>query len=94
MSATELLQASARMAASARAGDWDSVALHQAERSRLLEAVSLDDPAMADTIRVLLQDNEETFRLVGAARDMAGEALGQHQHRHRALHSYLKASLD
>ncbi|WP_430391051.1 flagellar protein FliT [Dyella sp. 20L07] len=90
----DILQISARMAAAARAGDWDAVSSHDAERSRLLQQLPVTDPSVGGTLKTLLDDNEEIRVLAAAAREAARQELGDHQHRHRALSVYLHAGVD
>ena len=94
METEDILQISARMAAAARAGDWDAVSSRDAERSLLLEQLAVTDPSIADTLKTLLADNEEIRGLATTAREAARQALDEHQHRHRALSVYLHAGID
>ncbi|WP_266184027.1 flagellar protein FliT [Dyella humicola] len=82
------------MLASARAGAWDEVTSQSAERDRLLRLLPLSGTSALDTMTTLLAHNEEVKTLVAKARDDLGEALGQHQHSHRALNAYLHAAID
>jgi flagellar protein FliT len=90
----ELLDVSAHMLASARAGAWEEVAAQSAERDRLLHLLPMADTSALETMKTLLAHNEEVKALAGKARDGLGEALGQHQHTHRALNAYLHAAID
>lgn len=90
----ELLAISARMVDAARAGDWDGVVRCEAERSPLISALSLSDPGTLATFRALLAHTEEVRTLAKQQRERLGEALGQHQQRHRALSAYLQAAID
>lgn len=92
MTGAAVLDASTRMLASARAGEWDELAKHVAERDRLLQQLPATD-AMAETFRTLLAHNEEIKALVGGARDELGDALGQHRRTHRALNTYLHTAI-
>ena len=94
MEAGEILDVSAHMLASARAGAWDEVTTQSAERDRLLRLLPLADASSAETMKTLLAHNEEVKTLVAKARDDLGEALGQHRHSHRALNAYLHAAID
>ena len=89
-----ILDVSAHMLASARAGAWDEVTTQSAERDRLLRLFPLSDASALATMKTLLAHNEEVKTLVAKARDHLGEALGQHQHSHRALNAYLHAAID
>jgi len=90
----EILDVSAHMLASARAGAWDEVTAQSAERDRLLRLLPLAGASALETMTTLLAHNEEVKTLVARARDELGEALGQHQHSHRALSAYLHAAID
>jgi hypothetical protein len=90
---SEILEASARMLASARAGAWDDLAEHGAERDRLLKQLPVTDASSIETLKVLLAQNEQIKALVDSARDGIGQALGQHQRTHRALSAYLHTSI-
>jgi flagellar protein FliT len=89
----EILDVSGRMLASAHAGAWDEVTAQSAERDRLLPLFSMSDVSALETMKTLLAHNEEVKALVARARDELGEALGQHQHTHRALNAYLHAAI-
>jgi len=89
-----LLDISARMLSAAREGEWDRVATLEAERSGLLASVSITDPASQPVLKTLLAHTEEVRQLAGQQREHLSEALGQHQHRHRALSAYLHAGHD
>lgn len=89
----EVLQVSTQMLAAARAGDWDSVAAHGAERSRLLELLPVTHPSAIDALKLLFAHNEEIRGLAGEARELASQALNEHQHRHRALSAYLHVGI-
>ncbi|MFC4526675.1 flagellar protein FliT [Dyella halodurans] len=90
----DVLDVSAHMLASARAGAWDQVTTQSAERDRLLRLLPLADASAAETMKTLLAHNEEVKSLVAKARDDLGEALGQHRHSHRALNAYWHAAID
>ncbi len=90
----DILDISAHMLASARAGAWDEVTAQSAERDRLLRLLPLADASALETMKTLLAHNEEVKTLVAKARNHLGEALGQHQHTHRALNAYLHAAID
>ncbi len=94
MQSGDILDVSARMLASARAGAWDEVTTQGAERDRLLRLLPLSDASALETMKTLLAHNEEVKTLVAKARDDLGEALGQHRHSHRALNAYLHAAID
>ncbi|HET6554913.1 MAG TPA: flagellar protein FliT [Dyella sp.] len=94
MAIERILDISARMLAAARAGDWDAVARLESERRCVLEQVRLDGPAALPVLKTLLAHTEAVRSLAGQHREQLGEALGQHQQRHRALSAYLQASLD
>jgi flagellar protein FliT len=94
MAMEAILQVSTQMLTAARAGDWDGVTAQGVERSRLLERLPVDDPAMINTLKTLLAHNEEIRGLAGEAREGASRALNEHQHRHRALSAYLHAGID
>lgn len=87
----EILQTSADMLAAAQAGDWEGMTAHAQERSRLLEMLPISDLAVAGTLQILLAHNEQMRGLASVARDNALQALGEHQHRHRALSAYISA---
>jgi flagellar protein FliT len=89
-----LLDISARMVGAAREGDWDMVATWEAERGALLASVSITDPASLPVLKTLLAHTEEVRQLAGQQREHLNEALGQHQHRHRAVSAYLHAGHD
>lgn len=93
MANEDILKISADMLAAAEAGDWDGVASHGADRSRLLELLPITDHAVIATLKLLLAHNEQIKVLADDARAGVGEALGQHQHRHRALNAYLGAGV-
>lgn len=90
----ELLAISARMVDAARAGDWEAVTRCEAERSPLISGLSLAEPGVLGTFRALLGHTEEVRELAKQQRERLGEALGQHQQRHRALSAYLQAAND
>lgn len=90
----ELLAISARMVDAARAGDWEAVARVEAERSPLISGLSLAEPGVLATFKALLVHTEEVRELAKQQRERLGEALGQHQQRHRALSAYLQAAID
>ncbi|RDI97727.1 flagellar protein FliT [Dyella solisilvae] len=94
MVAEELLRVSTEMVSLAQAGAWGDVTAQEAERARLLAQLPVADPAQRQTLQNLLAHNEQILQLAGAARDALGEALGQHQQRHRALSAYLHAGID
>lgn len=89
-----ILELSARMLAAAREGLWDDVVTLEAERGALLASLSTTDPASLPVFKTLLAHTEEVRTLAGEQRERLNEALGQHQHRHRALSAYLHAGLD
>ncbi len=94
MTENDILGISAHMVEAARAGDWDAVARLEAQRSPLVSALSLAEPGVLSTFRTLLAHTEEVRALAGQQRERLGEALGQHQQRHRALSAYLQAAID
>lgn len=77
----------------ARAGDWDAVALLEAERSALIATLSLQDASALPVLKILLAHTEAVRELAQQQRERLGEALDQHQQRHRALHAYLQAGI-
>jgi flagellar protein FliT len=89
-----ILDVSARMLSAAGAGDWDKVAELEAERGGLLASVATTDLASLAVLKTLLAHTEAVRKLAGEQRERLGEALGQHQHRHRALSAYLHAGHD
>ncbi|WP_172461716.1 flagellar protein FliT [Dyella jiangningensis] len=90
----ELLGISARMVDAARGGDWDAVVRLEGERSPLIAALSLSDPAALATFKALLVHTEEVRALAKQQRERLGDALGEHQQRHRALNAYLQTATD
>lgn len=94
MTTERLVDISARMLTSARHGDWESVGQLEGERRSLLESVRLDDPSALPVLKILLAHTEEVRTLAARHREELGDALGQHQQRHRALSAYLHASID
>ncbi|WP_201313877.1 flagellar protein FliT [Dyella sp. EPa41] len=90
----QLLGISARMVDAARAGDWDAVVQLEAERSPLIAGLSLGDPSALATFKALLVHTEEVRALAKQQRERLGEALGEHQQRHRALSAYLQTAND
>src|SRR6516225_11332611 len=88
---TSLLDISERMLAAARANDWDAVAALETERSRQLHALPAESAGTLTLFRTLLAHTEEVRALAGRQRELLGDDLGQHQHRHRALSAYLNA---
>ncbi|WP_243039288.1 flagellar protein FliT [Dyella sedimenti] len=89
-----ILEVSARMLASAHAGEWLEVAALDQERRRLLAGLPMSEAATADTLGVLLSHNEELRTLAEDARAKARDALDQHHQRHRALSTYLHVGID
>ena len=89
-----LLEVSTRMLSAAREGDWDNVAALEAERGALLTSVATTDPASLPVFKTLLAHTEEVRALAGQQRERLREAMGEHQHRHRALNAYLHAGHD
>jgi hypothetical protein len=84
----EILEASARMLASAEASAWDDLASHAAERDRLLQQIPVAQVSL-DILKALLAHNEQVKALVGGARDELGHAMGEQRRTHRALNAYL-----
>lgn len=89
----EVLEASARMLASAQASDWDELANHTAERDRLLQQLPVAEASSNETLKILLAHNEQTKALVGSAREDIGQSLGKHHRTHRALNAYLHTAI-
>jgi flagellar protein FliT len=89
-----ILDVSTRMLALARAGEWTEMASLDAERQRLLASLPMTAMSVGDTLSTLLAHNEEMRTLATEARSQAGEALDQHQQRHRALSTYLHVGID
>jgi len=90
----QLLSLSERMLVAARADDWETVASLEAERREQLASLSLTGPDALPLLKTLLAHTEQVRELAGRQRDRLGDALGQHQHRHRALSAYLQAGFD
>jgi flagellar protein FliT len=94
MMVDELLAISARMVDAAREGNWDAVAQLEAQRNPLIAGLSLGDPSALATFKALLVHTEEVRALAQQQRERLGDALGQHQQRHRALSAYLQTAND
>ncbi|AIF49204.1 flagellar protein FliT [Dyella japonica] len=89
-----LLALSERMLAAAHAGDWDAVALLEAERGQGITSLSIAEPGVLALFRTLLAHTEEVRELARCQRERLGADLGEHQHRHRALSAYLVAGAE
>lgn len=88
-----VVEISERMLAHARDGDWDAVALLEAQRGPMIAALSLQDAAVLPVLKLLLAHTHAVRELAEQQRGRLDEALGQHQQRHRALSAYLQTGM-
>jgi hypothetical protein len=88
--ATEaVLEVSARLLQSARAGAWDSMTADVTQRENLLRALPLSGEKVREALETLQLHNEEIRALASNARDAVSQQLSEQQRNHRALNTYL-----
>ena len=89
------LQITVEMLDAAAGNNWERVSQFDAERHALLHAWQAGSATAVDreVIAQLQAHNQMLMAHAEAARDAVKRQLEQHQHNHRALRTYLSASL-